>query len=192
MCTSLWNCRFSNNWKYRPCLWIKQMASVKQNSPPLLFFGWGWGQEARTLQDFTADTAQKESSLNTGVRGSIQEGYWLWPVFLKDDMNQSRALARPRSWGLCFQPMSIMSLLSLQKLLLMLLLQFTADQRKEFFTLLSFCWSKTIRIADGFLARCSLAGQQFGVYKRFNENLAFSQLLANTLGLSSHTSKLRS
>lgn len=191
MCTSLWNCRFSNNWKYRPCLWIKQMASVKQNSPPF-FFGWGWGQEARTLQDFTADTAQKESSLNTGVRSSIQEGYWLWPVFLKDDMNQSRALARPRSWGLCFQPMSIMSLLSLQKLLLMLLLQFTADQRKEFFTLLSFCWSKTIRIADGFLARCSLAGQQFGVYKRFNENLAFSQLLANTLGLSSHTSKLRS
>ncbi|XP_042675141.1 uncharacterized protein LOC122160563 isoform X2 [Centrocercus urophasianus] len=70
--------------------------------------------------------------------------------------------------------------------------QFTADQRKEFFTLLSFCWSKTIRITDGFLARCSLAGRQFGVYKRFNENLAFSQLLANTLGLSSHTSKLRS
>lgn len=33
MCTSLWNCRFLNNWKYRPCLWIKQMASVKQNSP---------------------------------------------------------------------------------------------------------------------------------------------------------------
>ncbi|CAN0196494.1 unnamed protein product, partial [Bubo scandiacus] len=106
--------------------------------------------------------------------------------------SHSRALARPRSWGLCFQPMSIMSLLSLQKLLLMLLLQFTADQRKEFFTLLSFCWSKTIRIADGFLARCSLAGRQFGVYKRFNENLAFSQLLANTLGLSTHASKSRS
>jgi len=107
-------------------------------------------------------------------------------------MNQSRALARPHGWGLCFQPMSIMSLLSLQKLLLMLLLQFTADQRKEFFTLLSFCWSKTIRIADGFLARCSLAGRQFGVYKRSNENLAFSQLLANTLGLSTHASKSRS
>lgn len=102
-------------------------------------------------------------------------------------MNQPRALARPRCWGFCFQPMSIMSLLSLQKLLLMLLLQFTADQRKEFFTLLSFCWSKTIRITDGFPARCSLAGRQFGVYKRFNENLALYQLLANTLGLSTHT-----
>lgn len=94
--------------------------------------------------------------------------------------------------GLRFKPMSIMSLLSLQKLLLMLLLQFTADQRKEFFTLLSFCWSKTIRIADGFLARCSLVGLQFWVYKRFNENLALSQLLANTLGLSTHANKSRS
>ena len=45
-----------------------------RTAPPS-FFGWGWGQEARTLQDFTADTAQKESSLNTGVRSSIQEGY---------------------------------------------------------------------------------------------------------------------
>lgn len=102
-------------------------------------------------------------------------------------MNQPRALARPLCWGFCFQPMSIMSLPSLQKLLLMLLLQFTADQRKEFFTLLSFCWSKTIRITDGFPARCSLAGRQFGVYKRFNENLAPDQLLANALGLSTRT-----
>lgn len=192
MCTSLWNCRFLNNWKYRPCLWIKQMASVKQNSRFFFLARAGVRRLVLCLRDFTADTAPKESSLNTNLRSGVQEGYWLWPVFLKDDMNQSRALAGPRGWGLCFQPMSIMSLLSLQKLLLMLLLQFTADQRKEFFTLLSFCWSKTIRIADGFLARCSLAGRQFGVYKRFNENLAFSQLLANTLGLSTHASKSRS
>lgn len=159
--------------------------------PPFFFFfaRAGVWRLILCLWDFAADTAQKESSLNTKARSSVQEGYWLWPVFLKDDTNQSGSLARPYGWGLCFQPMSIMSLLSLQKLLLMLLLQFTADQRKEFFTLLSFCWSKTTQIADGFLARCSLAGRQFGVYKRFNENLAFSQLLANTHGLSTHASK---
>lgn len=47
-----------------------------------------------------------------------------------------------------------MSLWSLQKWLLMLLFQFTAEQRGEFFTLLAFCWSTKIRITDGFLGRC--------------------------------------
>lgn len=57
-------------------LFMDQANGFSQaEQPPLLFFGWGWGQEAHTLQDFTADTAQKESSLNTGVRSSIQEGY---------------------------------------------------------------------------------------------------------------------
>lgn len=170
---------------------MEQMASVKQSSTFLGFFCGVFfarvGVRRLLLCEVVPRSLLRRSSLTTHVRSSVQEGSWLWPVFLKDDMNQPRALARPRCWDFCFQPMSIMSLLSLQKLLLMLLLQFTADQRKEFFTLLSFCWSKTIRITDGFPARCSLAGRQFGVYKRFNENLALYQLLANTLGLSTHT-----
>lgn len=42
MCTSLWSCRFLNNCKYRPCLWIKQMASVKQSSTFLGVFSGGF------------------------------------------------------------------------------------------------------------------------------------------------------
>lgn len=55
-----------------------------------------------------------------------------------------------------------MSLWSLQKWLLMLLFQFTAKQRGEFFTLLAFCWSTTIQITDGFLGRCGSVGLQCG------------------------------
>lgn len=64
MCTSLWSCRFLNNCKYRPCLWIRQMASVKQSSTYLRFlwgfFCQGWGQEAPTLWDCAAASAQEE------------------------------------------------------------------------------------------------------------------------------------
>lgn len=55
-----------------------------------------------------------------------------------------------------------MSLWSLQKWLLMLLFQFTVEQRGEFFTLLAFCWSKTIQITDGFLGRCGSVEPQCG------------------------------
>lgn len=55
-----------------------------------------------------------------------------------------------------------MSLWSLQKWLLMLLFQFTAEQRGEFFTLLAFCWSTAIQITDGFLGRCGSVELQCG------------------------------
>jgi len=92
----------------------------------------------------------------------VESWAWVMTCNFWDSSDSPRSLAGPISRGLRLKPMPNMSLWSLQKWLLMLLFQFTVEQRGEFFTLLALCWSTTIQITDGFLGRCGSVEPQCG------------------------------
>lgn len=83
-------------------------------------------------------------------------------LYFLGHLGSTHIVGRDHQRGLRLKPVPIMSLWSLQKRLLMLLFQFTAEQRGEFFTLLAFCWSTTIQITDDFLGRCGSVELQCG------------------------------
>lgn len=72
-------------------------------------------------------------------------------LYFLGHLGSTHIVGRDHQPWLRLKPVPLMSLWGLQKRLLMLLFQFTAEQRGEFLTLLAFCWSTTVQITDDFL-----------------------------------------
>lgn len=103
-----------------------------------------------------------------------------------DNLDPPRLLAGTISHGLRLKPMPIMSLWRLQKWLLMLLFQFSAEQKGRVFHTAGVLLEHNDTNHRWLPRQMWLCRTAVWVYKGFNENLAIFQAWINPLRFSAH------